>query len=140
MFRICDGLARLLAPILPVTADDLWRNLPGHARESVHLEQFADVARFIDRELMGTLGTAARRSRRRQRGARGEAQDEGDRHVARRTGRRLCVSGPIAALLEQHRDDLPMLFIVSEVDAARRRDATGADDGRAIHGRARRRR
>ena len=31
MYLICDGLARLLAPILPVTADDLWRHLPGHA-------------------------------------------------------------------------------------------------------------
>ena len=31
MYLICDGLARLLAPILPVTADDLWRNMPGHA-------------------------------------------------------------------------------------------------------------
>ena len=29
MYRICDGLARLLAPILPVTADDLWRHMPG---------------------------------------------------------------------------------------------------------------
>jgi isoleucyl-tRNA synthetase len=35
----CDGLARLLAPILPVTADDLWRNMP-EAGESVHLEDF----------------------------------------------------------------------------------------------------
>jgi isoleucyl-tRNA synthetase len=34
---MADGLARLLAPILPVTADELWRHLPGQrARESVH--------------------------------------------------------------------------------------------------------
>ena len=29
MYLICDGLARLLAPILPVTADELWRHMPG---------------------------------------------------------------------------------------------------------------
>ena len=29
MYVMCDGLARLLAPILPVTADDLWRHMPG---------------------------------------------------------------------------------------------------------------
>jgi isoleucyl-tRNA synthetase len=29
MYALCDGLARLLAPILPVTADDLWRYMPG---------------------------------------------------------------------------------------------------------------
>ena len=27
----CDGLARLIAPILPVTAEDLWRHMPGTA-------------------------------------------------------------------------------------------------------------
>ncbi len=31
MYLIADGLARLLAPILPVTADELWRHLPGTA-------------------------------------------------------------------------------------------------------------
>ena len=46
MYLICDGLARLLAPILPVTADDLWRHLPGPRPESVHLETFAPVERL----------------------------------------------------------------------------------------------
>ena len=32
MYLMADGLARLLAPILPVTADEMWRHLPGHAR------------------------------------------------------------------------------------------------------------
>ena len=32
MYLMADGLARLLAPILPVTADELWRVLPGDAR------------------------------------------------------------------------------------------------------------
>ena len=29
MYLIADGLSRLLAPILPFTADELWRHLPG---------------------------------------------------------------------------------------------------------------
>ncbi|HMF59138.1 MAG TPA: isoleucine--tRNA ligase, partial [Vicinamibacterales bacterium] len=29
LYIIADGLTRLLAPILPVTADELWRHLPG---------------------------------------------------------------------------------------------------------------
>ena len=32
MFVVVDGLARLLAPILSVTMDELWRGLPGAAR------------------------------------------------------------------------------------------------------------
>ena len=49
MYLISDGLARLLAPILPVTADDLWRHLPGSRSESVHLEDFPDVERYATR-------------------------------------------------------------------------------------------
>ena len=33
MYLMCDGLARLLAPILPVTADELWRTCRAHARD-----------------------------------------------------------------------------------------------------------
>ena len=51
MYIMCDGLARLLAPILPVTADDLWRHLPGPHPEPVHLETFAPVDRFKDEAL-----------------------------------------------------------------------------------------
>ena len=32
MYLIADGLARLLAPVLPFTMDEVWRNLPGAAR------------------------------------------------------------------------------------------------------------
>jgi hypothetical protein len=51
MYIICDGLARLLAPILPVTADDLWRHLPGAHPEPVHLETFPSVDRLKDEAL-----------------------------------------------------------------------------------------
>ena len=43
---IADGLARLLAPILSVTADEIWLQLPGQREASVHLSEFpADRAR-----------------------------------------------------------------------------------------------
>jgi isoleucyl-tRNA synthetase len=54
MYLICDGLARLLAPILPVTADDLWRYLPGTRAESVHLDTFQSVDGFGDSHLADT--------------------------------------------------------------------------------------
>ncbi len=40
MYLIADGLARLLAPLLPVTADELWRVLPGAREASVHIALF----------------------------------------------------------------------------------------------------
>ncbi len=41
LLRIADALARMLAPILVFTADEIWENLPGSSSEpSVHLVQF----------------------------------------------------------------------------------------------------
>ena len=54
MYRIVDGLARLTAPILPVTAEQLWKALPGKRDVSVHLAEFPDAAALdalVDPEL-----------------------------------------------------------------------------------------
>ena len=40
MFTIVDGLARLLAPILSITMDELWLLLPGEREASVHMALF----------------------------------------------------------------------------------------------------
>src|SRR5690606_28953424 len=55
MYRMVDGLARLVAPILPVTAEQLWKVLPGDREASVHLALFPDratLAGLIDEQLM----------------------------------------------------------------------------------------
>jgi isoleucyl-tRNA synthetase len=126
MYLMCDGLARLLAPILPVTADDLWQHLPGSREESVHLASFPEVAGLADRELMGrwerllevrALVNAALEEKRKT------------KEIGTSLGARVSLSarGPVAALLEQHLRDLPMLFIVSDV-ALHAGPAEGADE------------
>jgi isoleucyl-tRNA synthetase len=130
MYLMCDGLARLLAPILPVTADDLWRHLPGPREESVHLARFPDVAALADRELMGSwerllevraLVNAALEEKRK------------DKEIGTSLGARVILTarGPIAAHLERHLRDLPMLFIVSDV-ALHAGPADGADEVQVI--------
>src|SRR5438067_8087327 len=37
---MADGLARLMAPILSFTGDEVWRFLPGAREESVHIAVF----------------------------------------------------------------------------------------------------
>ena len=114
MYLMCEGLARLLAPVLPVTADTLWMHLPGSRSDSVHLELFPDVTPFLNPELRGTWErllvvreqvNAALEERRRE------------KVIGTALGARVVItaSGPVAALLEQHRATLPMLFIVSDV-------------------------
>ena len=49
MYVMADGLARLLAPILPVTADELWRHLPGERGKSLGAPRRVPARRAIAR-------------------------------------------------------------------------------------------
>ena len=115
MYRICDGLARLLAPILPVTADDLWRHMPGRRSESVHLETFAAADDAIDATLVATWN---RLLEVREAVNAALEQKRKDKVIGTSLGARvvLTATGPVAALLEAHRAELPMLFIVSDLE------------------------
>jgi isoleucyl-tRNA synthetase len=115
MYLISDGLARLLAPILPVTADQLWQHVPGRRAESVHLEEFPNVEAFTDTPLVATweslLGV-------RETVNAALEQKRKDKVIGTSLGARVVIaaSGPVGALLESHRADLPMLFNVSDVE------------------------
>jgi isoleucyl-tRNA synthetase len=125
MYLICDGLARLLAPILPVTADQLWLHLPGTRSASVHLEPLPDAEPFLNPELLAEWQQllAARETV----NAALEAKRK-DKVIGTSLGARVTISasGPIAAVLERNRSYLPTLFIVSDV-ALHIGTAEGAD-------------
>ena len=135
MCIICDGLARLIAPILPVTADDLWRHLPGQRSESVHLAAFPgvdhllapDVVAVWDRlmEVRDVVNAALEEQR--------KNKVIGNSLSASVT---LTATGPIGSLLEQYRDQLPTLFIVSDL-TLNVGETTGADQVQVSVGKAR---
>ena len=118
-YVIADGLTRLLAPILSMTADEVWRQLPGSREESVHLAEFQnDIDRWLDPELeerwsrlldVRAVVYQALETARQQKAI-------GSALAARVT---VSASGEDADLLERHRADLPMLFITSAVDVKR---------------------
>jgi isoleucyl-tRNA synthetase len=116
MYRIADGLARLIAPVLPVTADEFWRHLPGTREESVHLAVFAggDDA-LLDPALVETWDRLLR--------LRGAVNAELEKlRQAKTIGQsleavvHLKATGALADLLTRYDADLPMLFIASQVD------------------------
>jgi isoleucyl-tRNA synthetase len=117
MYRICDGLARLLAPILPVTADDLWRHMPRQQSPSVHLEDFPTVGDLRNPALLETWD---RLLEVRETVNAALEQKRKDKLIGNSLGAKVTIdaSGPIGVLLDQHRAYLPMLFIVSEVALA----------------------
>ena len=135
MYMICDGLARLLAPILPVTADDLWRHMPGPRSESIHLEAFPNVDHLLAPDVVAVWDRLM------------EVRDQvnaalEDKRKNKVIGNSLGASvtltatGPIAALLEEYRDQLPTLFIVSDL-TLNLGEAEGADQVRVDVGKAR---
>ncbi len=116
MFAIADGLTRLLAPILSMTTDELWRHLPGAREASVHLALFpADAGTFADADLVARWERLMRirddvnRALEAERQAKTIGNSLGAKVILR-------VGGEDARLLERYRDDLPMLFIVSQVE------------------------
>ena len=114
LYIMADGLARLIAPILPMTADELWRFLPGTRDDSVHLSDFpTGLDALLDAELTGRWQRLMQ--------VRDAVNVEIERlRKAKVVGKSLEVrvelraAGELAALLQRHRDDLPTLFITSE--------------------------
>jgi isoleucyl-tRNA synthetase len=115
IYLMADGLTRLLAPLLPVTADELWRYLPGTREESVHLADFpADTAALVDEPLLARW--------KRLLAVREAVNAELERLRREKTVGtsleatvRLTAGGDVAPLLNDPRTDLPMLFIASAV-------------------------
>jgi isoleucyl-tRNA synthetase len=118
MYVMADGLTRLLAPILSFTADELWRYLPGRDGESVHLSAFpsaGELKTFHNKELLGRWSrlTALRE--------RVVAQIEPlrkDKKIGSSLQAKVVLSAGDGdlAFLEAYAEQLPMLFIVSEVE------------------------
>ncbi|RPJ63518.1 MAG: isoleucine--tRNA ligase, partial [Acidobacteria bacterium] len=101
-----------------VTADELWRHLPGAREASVHLALFPEApdglvdAGVVDRwgrllSVREAVNVEIEKLR--------QAKEVGQPLEARVE---LRASGGLLDLLERHRADLPTLFIVSEVDLA----------------------
>jgi isoleucyl-tRNA synthetase len=119
MYVIADGLARLLAPLLPVTADELWRFLPGEREASVHLAEFptrADVDDWQDGD-DGLLERWGRLIRLRE--AVNVQLEKLRQQKIIGTSLEAAVElrgrGGLGELVARYRRDLPALFITSEV-------------------------
>jgi isoleucyl-tRNA synthetase len=132
LYEIADALARLLAPVLVFTADEIWENLPksrrgdeGAALASVHLAEFPLPMVKSDAELLARWTRVF------------EVRDVVLRALEEARVSKLIGSGLEAhvllqtdrktfELLEGQRDGLRYLFIVSQVSLALADDADPA--------------
>ena len=120
MYVIADGLTRLVAPILSMTADEIWAHLPGSREASVHLAVFpSGTDAWLDDELAGRWGRLLE-----VRGAVNavleDARQQKTIGTALQARVSIAASGELGALVERHAADLPMLFMTSAVRVEQR--------------------
>jgi isoleucyl-tRNA synthetase len=117
LYRIAHALARLLAPILCFTAEEVWEHLPddGKKTESVHLAVFPTAE-----DLHSGLAAAKRHQWEKLFEVRGEVLKALERARQAKTIRGslearvyLRADGELGKLLGDYRGDLAALFIVS---------------------------
>jgi len=129
MYVIADGLTRLMAPVLAFTADEVWQYLPGSRDESVHIAVFpedAELERWTDAALVErwTRLMNVREDVLAQIEPLRKNKEIGSSLQARVV---LSAAPATLAFLERYARDLPMLFIVSEVEL---RPAPDMSDGK----------
>lgn len=117
LYRIADATARLAAPILSFTADEVWENLPNRAEMSVHLAEFPKVSGKDESDLQARWEKLF------------AVRDDvlkvlEDARTAKQIGASLAAKVKITAngetleLLRRYAAELRYLFIVSQVELA----------------------
>lgn len=130
LYRIVDALARMLATLLVFTADEIWENLPSHgSREaSVHLTELPSAGGQRDEELAARWASIFS-VRDEVMHALEEARDAKLIGSSLEAHIEIETSGVAYDHLEQFRDQLRYVFIVSEVTLRKREGIVVAERG-----------
>jgi isoleucyl-tRNA synthetase len=112
-------LTRLIAPIICLTADEIWRQLPGTREPSVHLADFPQAVESWRDEALETEWQKLLNVRALVNPALEVARQQKEIGSALAAHLEIRAAGALADLLLRHRSDLPMLFITSSVDVTR---------------------
>ena len=134
LYLVADGLTRLIAPILSMTADEIWAQLPGTREASVHLATFnADAPRWLDTAIDERWEQLLDVRRRVNESLEAARRDKlvGASLTAHVT---IGAGGALYELLSRHQADLPMFLIVSSASVERRDDGEVAVEVRRADG------
>ena len=118
MFLMADGLTRLLAPILSFTADELWRYLPGRDGDSVHTADFPSGETLKALHNPAILERWSRLTALRERVVAQIEPLRKEKQIGSSLQAKVVLTAGDGdlAFLEAYASQLPMLFIVSEVE------------------------
>ncbi|HEX8265420.1 MAG TPA: isoleucine--tRNA ligase [Pyrinomonadaceae bacterium] len=115
LYKIADVSARLLAPVLAFTADEIWENLPGQTEASVHIARFPQASGKREEmlserweRLFSVRDIVLKKLE--------EARNEKLIGSSLEAKVVLETSGDLLDLLRQYAHDLRFVFIVSQVE------------------------
>ncbi|HWP42492.1 MAG TPA: isoleucine--tRNA ligase [Blastocatellia bacterium] len=119
LLEIVDALARLLAPVLVFTADEIWEHIPGRREASVHMAEFPKAeAEAGDEQLLASWDRLFEIRSTVQK-ALEEKRNEKVIGASVEALVRLKAGGEAYELLSAYQDQLPAIFIVSQVELER---------------------
>jgi isoleucyl-tRNA synthetase len=130
MYVMADGLTRLVAPVLSFTADELWRYLPGRDADSVHMSVFPSADSLKALHNTELLERWSRLTSLRERVVAEIEPLRKDKQIGSSLQAKVVLTAGDGdlAFLEAYSEQLPMLFIVSEVEL---RAANGSSEPRS---------
>jgi len=116
MYLLLDTITRLIAPVLTFTADEIWQRLPGEREESVHLASFPQLMeQRFDAELEARYDQLQKvRSEVSKVLEKARAEKQLGQSLEAKI--QLQVPAEVRPLLQQYRDQLATIFIVSQVE------------------------
>jgi len=115
LYQIVDTFARLLAPILVFTADEIWESLPGQREASVHIAEFPNTDENNgDGELLSRW-ERLHEIRSQVQKALEEKRNEKTIGASLEANVNLRAGGETYELIERYKDQLPAILIVSQV-------------------------
>ncbi|HKS30628.1 MAG TPA: isoleucine--tRNA ligase [Pyrinomonadaceae bacterium] len=128
LYRIVDALARMLAPILVFTSDEIWENLPRQSEveraASVHMAEFPEAQATVD---SGLLTRWSRIFEVRDVVLRALEEARGAKTIGSSLEAKVIIraSGETHELLRPYADELRYIFIVSQVELVEASDEAG---------------
>jgi len=127
VWRICEAMARLLAPILSFSCEEVWQHLPKmpSREQSVHLAKFPEAG-----NVLGTASVSAEDPQRaqdwttllavREQAMKALEEERNSKRIGKSLEAQLIITAaePAYSVLERYAEELRYLFIVSAVTLA----------------------
>ena len=136
MYFLLDSLARIMAPLLPFTAEEIWEYMPAHSEKtsSVHIASLPEVSsQWKDEDLSQKWETILN--------VRAEATKAlEEARAAKQIGHPLDAAVTISAkeglydLLQPYAEDLRFIFIVSSVSLLKDEKLDGSFESEKLEG------